>query len=37
VKIFSEVCVFSWIYSFVAVCRFCAIRCLIIICLSVIF
>ena len=30
--IFGEMCVLSLIYSYVVVCRFCAVRCLIIIC-----
>jgi hypothetical protein len=32
VTIFGEMCVFSLIYSYVAVCMFCAVRCVIIIC-----
>jgi len=37
--ILGEMCVLSLIYSYVAVrvCRFCPVRCLIIICLSVFF
>ena len=37
VKIFDEICVLSLIYSYVAVCRFYAVRCFIIICFSVLF
>ena len=35
--ILSEMCVFSLIYSYVAVCRFCAVLCLIIICFCLLF
>ena len=36
-KIFGEMCVFSLIYSYVAVCMFCAVRCVIIICFCLLF
>jgi len=35
--IFGEMCVLSLIYSLVAVCMFCAVRCVIIICLYLLF
>jgi hypothetical protein len=34
VKTFGEMCVLSLIYSYVAICRFCAVHCLVIICFS---
>jgi len=37
VKNFGEICVLSLIYSYVVVCRFCAVRCLIIICFPLLF
>ena len=36
-KTFGEMCVLSLIYSYVATCRFCAVRCLIITCFSLLF
>jgi hypothetical protein len=37
VKIFGKTCVLSLIYSYVAVCSFCAVSCVIIICFPLIF
>jgi len=37
VKIFGEMCVFSFIYSYVAECRFCVVHCVIILCFCLLF
>jgi hypothetical protein len=37
VMVFSKMWAFSWVYSYVAVCRFRAVRCLIIICFCLLF
>jgi len=36
-KILSEMCLLSLMYGYVAVCRFCAVHCVIIICFSLLF
>jgi len=35
--ILGEMCVLSLIYSYVAVCTFCAVRCIIIVCFGLLF
>ena len=37
VRICGEMCVLSLIYSYLAVCTFCAVRCVIIICFCLLF